>query len=79
MEDLMIATGHYVNFFSPDGSKELFIILNEPNEVNTDLYILIENTVTEHFSRYKKLNKQKLLELLDQIVPCGVQIINKGF
>lgn len=72
------AIGNYINFFTEDGKKDVFIILNEYNrEPTIDDYILIENTLDEHISKYGKVDISKLETLIEDTTSLGVQVVVK--
>lgn len=83
---LNLATGHYMNYYNPSdvsflGSKQMFIIINEPNEECTEpLDVEKLHKAEEICDKYVDdalKNKNILVELeneLENIFEYGVQV-----
>ena len=78
---MRMSTGRYINFFTDNGKHDIFIIINEANDINDqdikeaiDKIDEIDDLLREKIA---DLTDDELQEILEPMFEYGVQIIRK--
>lgn len=72
---IKIATGYYINYYTPLGGIDLFVIFNEPNGIPDQETIDAVDQVVRNYLNHKEYIDPKQLEmLLENVVEFGVQV-----
>lgn len=80
--DMMrIAEGRYINFFTDNGKYDIFIIINEPNDINDkngkDAAKTIDMIDELLRDKIDKMSDEEIESFLEPVFEYGVQIIRK--
>lgn len=75
---LKTAIGTYVNVFDDEGHVDLFVVINEPNNITADMLNAIDILCREAIANEKLVDLNDLRARLESFIPYGIQLYFGG-